>query len=502
MAGAATEVRALVVGAGMSGIAMAAKLKEAGIDDFAVIEKSDRVGGTWRENTYPGCGCDVPSALYSFSFAPNPGWTRTFASQPEILAYVEKTARRVGVLDHIRFRTEMLGAAWDADRRRWDVETSDGRYVAQVVIAAAGPITEPAVPALPGIESFTGDVFHSGRWNHSVDLRGKRVAVVGTGASAVQFIPRIRRDADRLHVFQRTASWVVPKPDVPLGRGAHAAFRRLPALQRGLRAGVDYALEGITFSLRHPGLLSAFEQLARVQLRLQVPDPELRAQLTPDFRLGCKRLLVSNDYYPAITADDVELVPHALAEAGERHVVAADGSRREVDVIIFGTGFDVSHPPIAARVRGRDGRSLAERWAGSPQAYLGLTVSGVPNAFVTLGPNILVYSSFVAIAEAQVGYVVDALRRMEDDEIEVVEVRADVEAAHNARVQKALRRTVWNSGGCRSYYLDASGRNFAGWPWSVRALRRRLERFDPGDYHLARPAPVRATDAAVPAARL
>lgn len=494
-----TTVRVLVVGAGLSGIATAVRLKQAGIEDFVVLEKSDRVGGTWRENTYPGCGCDVPSALYSYSFAPNPDWTRTFASQPEILRYIDDTARDYQVTDHIRFGTEMLDAAWNEERMRWVVDTTAGRYEAEVVVAAAGPITEPAIPDLPGLDRFGGEVFHSGSWNHDVDLHGKRVAVVGTGASAVQFIPRIRREAAQLHVFQRTASWVVPKPDVPLDRRMRALFRRFPGLQRALRQALDTTFEGITFTLRHPRLLGVLGRLALLQLRLQVRDPALRKALTPDFTLGCKRLLVSNDYYPALGREDVELIPHALTEVGERHVVGGDGSTRAVDVIIFGTGFDVSHPPIAARVRDRDGRRLSERWEGSPRAYLGLTVSGVPNAFITLGPNVLVYSSFVAIAEAQVGYIVDALQRMDRDGIAVLQMREEVEAAHNERVQQALKRTVWNSGGCRSYYLDASGRNFAGWPWSIAELRRRLARLDPNDYEVTpRTAPSEPEQQPVP----
>jgi cation diffusion facilitator CzcD-associated flavoprotein CzcO len=467
----------------MSGIATAVALKEARID-FTVLEKADRVGGTWRDNTYPGCGCDVPSSLYSFSFEPNPDWSRTFATQPEILDYVERTARRRGVMEHVRFRTEMLDATWDGDRRRWLVDTTAGRYVAQVLVAAAGPITEPSIPDLPGLDRFTGEVFHSGRWDHDVDLRGRRVAVVGTGASSVQFVPRIRRRAKQVHVFQRTPSWVVPKPDLRLGAAAHALFRRMPAAQRGLRRAIDRGLEGMTYTLHDARLRAQLERVALMQLRVQVRDPQLRASLTPSFRLGCKRLLVSNDWYPALTARNVELIPHALTEVGERHVVGADGTRREADVLIFGTGFDVSHPPIAARIRGHGGRPLAERWAGSPEAYLGLAVSGVPNAFITLGPNILVYTSFVAVAEAQVGYIVDALRRMERDGAEVIEVRREVQDEHNRRVQEALKSTVWNSGGCRSYYLDESGRNFAGWPWSLTNLRRRLAGFDPADYEL------------------
>lgn len=478
----AIDVHVVVIGAGLSGVATAVQLRQAGVEDFVVLEKSDRVGGTWRDNTYPGCGCDVPSVLYSYSFAPNPDWSRLFAGRREIQAYVERTAERFGVYDHLRLDTEVLEAAWSDDERRWLVKTADTLYAARFLVCAAGPLTEPALPDVPGIDTFGGEVFHSARWDHDVDLSGKRVAVVGTGASAVQFVPEIQPHVAELHLLQRTPSWVVPQPDVPISAPARALFRRAPVTQRLVRGAVDRILEGLTFALRHPALLRGLEPLGRAMLRAQVGDPELRAALTPDFTLGCKRLLLSNSYYRSLTRPNVSVIPHALTSVGEDHVVAADGTRRDVDVIIFGTGFDVSHPPIAARVRRGDGRTFAETWLASPEAYLGTTVSGVPNAFVLLGPNLLVYSSFIGIAEAQIGYVVDALEQMERAGAEVFDLRGEVQRDHNARVQRDLQRTVFNAGGCKSYYLDEHGRNFAAWPWSIAELRRRLARFDLDSY--------------------
>lgn len=489
------EVRVVVIGAGLSGVATVEHLRRAGIDDVLVLEKATRVGGTWRENTYPGCGCDVPSALYSFSFAPNPEWRRLFARQPEIQAYVESTVESLGLGSRIRLGTEVLDAAWDDERRRWVVTTDRGVVTAQFLISAAGPITEPTIPDVEGLDAFPGAVFHSGRWDHDVDLTGKRVAVIGTGASAIQFVPEIQGRVASLHLFQRTASWVVPKPDVPVPAAVRGVFRRFPLAQQALRRGVDATLEGATFAMRHPSVARRFEPLATAMIRRQIRDPELRAAVTPDFTLGCKRLLLSNAYYRALAAENVELVPHALAGVEGSSVVAADGTRREVDVVIFGTGFDVSHPPIAARVRGRDGRPLVERWATSPEAYLGTTVHGLPNAFVLLGPNLLVYSSFITLAEAQLRYVCDAIATMDREGLETAEVREDVQRRFNDEVQAALKGTVYDAGGCRSYYLDDDGKDFAAWPWSIRTQRRRLSRFDVASYEVR---PRRAGGAGAP----
>ncbi|MGH3951269.1 MAG: flavin-containing monooxygenase [Pseudonocardiaceae bacterium] len=478
------QVRVVVVGAGLAGVAAAVRLRQAGIEDFVVLEKSDRVGGTWRDNTYPGCGCDIPSVVYSFSFAPNPDWGRAFALQPDILTYIEKTVAEFGVEPWVRLNTEVTEAAWSTERLRWLVQTPGTRYVAQFVIFAAGPITEPSIPAIPGIDDFEGEVFHSARWNHELDLTGKRVAVIGTGASAVQFVPEIQPSVDRLYLFQRTASWVVPRLDAPIPRPLQSVFRRFPQAQGGLRALLDRVLRALSFAVRHERIARALNPIGRLHLRWQVTDPALRRALTPDFTLGCKRLMLSNDYYPALTRPNVEVIPRALSSVDGNEVVGADGTRREVDVIIFGTGFDVSHPPIAHRIRGTDGRLLAEHWAHSPEAYLGTTVPGIPNGFVLLGPNLLVYNSFLGLAESQLDYVTDAIRRTAREGIEVVDVRPEVVRRFNDDVQDGLRQTVFNTGGCSSYYLDDQGRNFAAWPWSTTDLRKRLSRFDLENYHV------------------
>lgn len=472
----------VVVGAGLAGLAAAVKLERAGITDFVVLEKADRVGGTWRENTYPGCGVDVPSPVYSFSFNPNPEWKHSFTLQPELLAYIEETVDKFGVGRYLQMGTELIESQWSDDDRRWTLDTGKGRITAQFVIFAAGPITEPTIPDIDGLDTFEGEIFHSSRWNHEYDLTGKKVAVIGTGASAVQFIPEITPKVEQLFVFQRTPSWVVPRPDLSFPPPVRSLFARLPLLQRGLREVLDVSLRTVTMALRRDRTAKLLNPIGLWHLARQVPDPELRQALTPDFTLGCKRLLLSNTYLPALSEPNVELVPHALAGAGKNYVVGADGVEHEVDAIIFGTGFDVSHPPIASRIRDRNGEVLAHRWKASPEAYLSTTVPDVPNAFIMLGPNILVYNSFLGLAESQLEYVIDAIRQARAGGIETLTVKSEPFRAFNDDVQRDLEPTVFNNGGCSSYYLDDNGKNYIAWPWSTGLLRRKLSRFDMENY--------------------
>ncbi|MFO0612771.1 MAG: SDR family NAD(P)-dependent oxidoreductase [Polyangiaceae bacterium] len=473
----------VIIGAGPSGVGAAIRLLERGHPDFVVLEKAADVGGTWRDNTYPGCACDVPSALYSYSFAPNPDWSRAFAEQPEIRRYIERTADERGVRPHLRTGTEVRRATFREADRLWELETSRGTYTCRFLIGASGPWHQPRMPEVEGLERFRGPAFHSARWDHSVELEGKRVAVIGTGASAIQFIPKIQPKARALHVYQRTATWVLPKPDHRVPAIERALFRALPIAQEALRRAEFSLLDATNVGFRRPALLRALERIGRFELRRKVPDPARRALLTPSFTLGCKRVLLSNDYYPAMSRPNVELHPTAVRAIHERGVEDASGAITEVDAIIFGTGFHITDPPIAGLVVGRGARSLADVWRGSPEAYRGTTVSGFPNFFLLLGPNLGTgHSSAFSILEAQIEYVLGALDHARREKLESLEVRADVQAAYNAEIQAALAGTVYNAGGCSSYYIDRNGRNSFSWPWTTARMIESLRTFVAKDY--------------------
>ncbi|MEJ1110953.1 MULTISPECIES: flavin-containing monooxygenase [unclassified Kribbella] len=479
----------VVIGAGASGIGAAIRLLQAGITDFTVLEKSSALGGTWRDNTYPGCACDVPSALYSYSFAPNPSWTRAFAGQSEIAAYLSDTASRYGVTPHIRFGVEMLRAQWDAASQRWLLETSDGPLEARVLITATGPWHQPLIPSIPG--TFDGPMFHSSRWDHSVDLTGLRVAVVGSGASAVQFVPAIQPVVSSLHLFQRTAQWVLPKPDHHVPGVERWAFRRIPVLQRALRRAEYLGMEALGLGFRHPWIMRAVQQVGLLHLRRSVSSASLRAALTPSYTLGCKRLLMSNSYYPALAQSNVSVHPTAVAGFDGRRVIGADGSCAEVDVVVLGTGFRILDLPVATTVFDASGRSLADHWQGSPQAYLGTAVAGFPNFFNLLGPNLGTgHTSAFTILEAQLDHVLGAISSLLDRGWSSLDVRPEVQAAFVAEVQAALAGTVYETGGCASYYHDTNGRNSFSWPWSSGRLRRRVAQFDPSAYTISAPLEV------------
>ncbi|KOV53867.1 cyclohexanone monooxygenase [Streptomyces sp. AS58] len=475
----------IVIGAGLSGIAAAVKLRRAGITDLLVLEKADRVGGTWRENTYPGCAVDIPSPIYSFSFNPNPEWSRNFVGQAELLSYIEDTVEKFRLTAALRPNTELLEAAWSEKRRRWVLETSRGRFVAQHVVFASGLLHEPVVPALPGLADFPGETFHSARWNHDVDLTGKRVAVIGTGCSAVQIVPEIQPLVDRLYVFQRTPAWVLPRLDFRVPRPVRRLFRAVPPAQRLFRGACDVSLRLLGLVMRRARVARLLTPVGKRFLELQVPDPELRARLTPDFTIGCKRLLLSNTYLRAVSRLNVRLVPSALAAFDGGELIAANGERVEADVVVFGSGFEMRHPPIAERIRGRDGRLLSEVWSvDSPEAYRATTLPAIPNAYLLLGPNIVMYHSLLSLAEAQLDYIADAIRTARTRDIEVLEIRPEPFRAFNDEVQRGLSSTVYNTGGCSSVYLDEKGKNFVTWPWSARRLRGELARFDIENYEI------------------
>ncbi|MEV6834966.1 NAD(P)/FAD-dependent oxidoreductase [Streptomyces sp. NPDC051133] len=491
------HVRVAVIGSGFGGLGAAVRLRREGITDFVVLERADGVGGTWRDNSYPGCACDVPSHLYSFSFAPNPEWPRTFSGQSHIRAYLEHVTDLFGLRPHIRFGSEVKLMTWDAENLRWNIETARGSLTADVVVSATGPLSDPKIPEIPGLASFPGEVFHSARWDHDYDLRGKRVAMVGTGASAIQIVPAIQPQVGRLTLFQRTPPWVMPRVDRAISGAERRLHRALPfttQLRRGLLWGIrELQVQAFT---KHPDELGLVEQLAKRNMARAVKDPALRAKLTPDYRIGCKRILLSSTYYPALARPNVDVVASGLSEIRGSTVVAADGTEAEVDAIIFGTGFHVTDMPIAERVVGAEGITLAESWKNGMQALRGAAAAGFPNWMTIIGPNTgLGNSSMILMIESQLNYMADYLRQLD-----VLGGRTALDARPaavedwNHRVQERMKRTVWNTGGCTSWYLDASGRNTTIWPGTTTEFRRATRRVDLAEYEVIRkPATARPT---------
>ena len=478
-----SSTRILIIGSGFSGLAMAVQLRARGIHDFVILERGAEIGGTWRDNQYPGCACDVRSALYSFSFAPNPDWSRQFAPQEEIWAYLRTCVRRFDLRRHIALGQEVLSAEWDAALNRWIVTTPTHRWQAEVLVAATGPLSEPIEPTIPGLEGFAGKRFHSARWDQRYDLTNKRVAVIGTGASAVQFVPHVQRRAAQLDVYQRTPAWILPRMDREVPAWRRKLYRDIPETQWMVRTGLFWLHEALVTPFRHARGRRFAERVARWHLQRQVRDEAMRHQLTPSYDLGCKRVIFSDDYYPALTQPNVSLITEGIAEVRPEGIDTTDGQLREADVIILGTGFRATDPPIAYRITGRDGRTLASHWAGSPQAYMATTVASFPNLFLLLGPNAgLGHSSVVLMAEAQVEHVMGVLDLMRERGAAAVEPSAAAQERFVRWVDAENAGTVWNSGGCSSWYLDVTGRNASLWPHSVVRFQRLVRTVEPADY--------------------
>ncbi|WP_420856378.1 flavin-containing monooxygenase [Streptomyces amritsarensis] len=496
------HVRVAVIGSGFGGLGAAVRLRREGITDFVVLERADSVGGTWRDNSYPGCACDVPSHLYSFSFAPNPDWPRTFSGQPAIREYLEHVADTFGLRRHIRLDSEVLMMRWDADALHWEIETAQGELTADVVVSATGPLSEPKLPEVPGLAGFPGKVFHSARWDHDYDLAGKRVAVIGTGASAIQIVPAIAPDVERLTLFQRTPPWVMPRTDRAISTVERWLHRQLPftrAARRGLLWGIR-ELQVSAFTKR-PNQLGLIEALAKANMARSIKDPALRAKLTPSYRIGCKRILLSSEYYPALALPHVDLVASGLKEIRGSVLVAADGTETEVDAIVFGTGFHVTDMPIADRVVGAEGSTLAEQWKDGMQSLRGATAAGFPNWMTIIGPNTgLGNSSMILMIESQLNYMADYLRQlgMLGGKVALA-ARPSAVNKWNRQVQARMERTVWNTGGCTSWYLDANGRNTTVWPGTTGEFRRETRSVDLAEYEVVRaPGRERTRIAAAP----
>ncbi|MCS5723642.1 NAD(P)/FAD-dependent oxidoreductase [Herbiconiux sp. CPCC 203407] len=470
------EVDTIVVGAGIAGIAAAAQLRRRGISDVLVVERADDVGGTWRDNVYPGVACDIPAHLYSYSFRPNPGWSRRFAPGAEIQEYLRGVVRDEGLTPQLLLGTDVTDMAWDDDGQRWRLSTSRGGLVCRVLILAAGRLSEPILPHLPGRESFVGPVMHSSAWVPGLDLAGARVAVVGTGASAVQLVPQLARVAAEVTVFQRTAPWVVPRADAPIPEPAREAFARDPESMHAHRESLFHEFEaGHAARVAEGAEREALRQVALDHLAAQVPDPALRTSLTPDYEIGCKRVLLSDDWYPALASGAVTLEPSAIVALEGNRAVAASGARHEVDALVFATGFAATRPPFAQHVRGRGGRLLADHWAEGMTAYASILVSGFPNLMVLDGPNAaLGHNSAFPMIEAQAELACSLITRMRTEGVEVIEASPVAEQVWTDQLDAASRGTVWLSG-CRSWYVDdRSSRLTLLWPGTATAFRAAL----------------------------
>ena len=488
--GPRADYEAIIVGTGFSGLGMAIKLKDAGIHDFLVVEKADSVAGTWRENTYPGCACDVPSHMYSFSFEPNPDWSEMYAPQQEIRDYLEHCADRYDLRPHIRFSTRAVSAEWDGEAGLWQcvVEGPDGsrELSARFLVAGIGGLHVPAAPTFRGIERFAGDIFHSATWNHDVELEGKRVAVIGTGASAIQFVPEIAGKVARLDLYQRTAPWVLPKIDRRIPRFERRLYRRFPALQRAYRRGIYWYLELVMLrAVQSERFGRLFEWIGRRHLKRQVSDPDKRRRLTPHYEFGCKRLLMSNTYYRALDEPTADVVTDGIAEIRPSSIVDGAGIEREADVIILATGFDTMAMASAVPLRGEDGRRLADEWSeGGVQAHRGTMVAGYPNLFFLLGPNTaLGHNSVVYMIECQIRLAMQAIERVRGSDAAGIVPRAEAQAAYNRRLQDRLGNAVW-SRTCKSWYVDAHGRNITLWPHETWKFRNELARLESDEYRL------------------
>jgi cation diffusion facilitator CzcD-associated flavoprotein CzcO len=476
-----------IIGAGFAGIGMAIRLREAGIDSFTMFERAADVGGTWRDNTYPGAACDVPSHVYSFSFEPNPSWSHRFSPAAEIHAYLRGLVEKWGLRSHLRVHTEIVAARFDEDAGRWELTTGSGDVVtARVVVAGVGGLVDPKLPDIAGLETFAGEIFHTARWNHDYDLTGQRVGVIGTGASAVQVVPSLAPIVKALSVFQRTAAWVVPKRDKRYGERRRRFYARFPFAQRATRAVLYWLSElfGPMVFLDSRPLSAIGERLSLAHLRAQVSDPALREKLTPTFQFGCKRLLISDDYWATFEREHVELVTAPITRVGPEGIVTGDGRLHELDAIVLATGFDLGLASVRFPVTGRGGRTLADVWRRGAVAYKGMAVSGFPNWFILMGPNTGPgHTSVLVYTEAQIEHTLQAIQMLRLEGMKYVDVRQDVQDRYNTRLQGRMKYMVWS--GCQSWYLSEGGENHALYPGFAAEYALRARRFQPADYEIA-----------------
>ena len=490
------EVDTIIVGSGFGGLGMGIRLARESERSFLILERADDVGGTWRDNTYPGVACDIPSHLYSFSFRPKTDWGQFYANGAEIQKYLKDSARQEGLLPHLRFATEVLEMRWQPDSARWHLETTTGQYHCRVLVVAAGRLSEPRIPEIPGLADFAGPVFHSSEWDHSVDLAGRRVGVVGTGASAIQIAPNISRAAESVVLFQRTPAYIVPRADRAYSDVEMRVLARVPGAIERLRSQLFWDAEaGFAKRIGLPAAVAEFRDVALGHLASQVADPAMRARLTPDYEIGCKRVALSDEFYPAISSGAVRLEPSALTSLDGDRASAASGAEYELDVLVLATGFHTTQPPFATRVFGRGGLALSERWSQGMVAHASTTVAGFPNLFVIDGPNAsLGHNSAVHMIETQIAFILSALDHLEIVNGEVLEVSREAEDAWVSELDRRSASTVWLTGGCESWYVDdRSHRLTLLWPDFASAFRDEVGTFDPRGYRVSA-APVAVAD--------
>lgn len=479
-------VTTLIIGAGFAGLGTAIRLQQEGIDDMVILERDEQVGGTWRDNQYPGAACDIPSNLYSYSFAPNPDWSRSFSGAREILGYIHHLVNQFDLARYIRFGTNVTGLNWDQDRGVWEATTEGGQtYYAKTVVMAQGPLSNPGFPNIAGIENFKGKKIHSAQWDHSYNLEGKRVGVIGTGASAIQIVPSIVGKVDKLTVFQRTPPWVMPRPDFETPDWQKLAFRKLPLSQNALRKALYLAHESMALGvIWNSPLTRLAERLGKWHLRNQVKDRWLRRQLTPNYRLGCKRVLVSSDYYPALQQPNCKLITWPIARIDENGVRTVEGIEHQFDCLIFATGFNVSNAGTPFPITGVDGRQLNDEWKRGASAYKSINVAGYPNLFLTFGPNSGPgHNSALVYMESQINYIVKAVRTITSLDLKGLDVRQSAQESHNRAIQKRLSRTNWNSG-CKSWYLTEDGFNATMYPGFATQYALQMKEVVLKDYRL------------------
>ncbi|UZE96315.1 flavin-containing monooxygenase [Alkalimarinus alittae] len=480
------EYDIVILGSGFSGLCMAIKLKEAGISSFIMLEKSNDVGGTWRENTYPGCACDVQSHLYSYSFEPNPDWTKSYPGGKEIQEYILRCTEKYNLRPSIRFNSEVKDATFDETNARWSIRTSNGTlYKAKSFIMGSGPLHVPSIPSIRGLDTFKGKVFHSAQWDHSYDLKGKNVVSIGTGGSAIQYVPEIAPDVKQLYVFQRTPAWILPRFESRYSNFRKKLFRRIPLFRKLHRARLYFSNEIRVLPIYNPTFAKFLSNFAKWHIKSSLNDSSLVEKMTPDYTIGCKRVLISNKYYPAFNRDNVELVTDAVKEVKENSIVTQDGKERPIDAIILGTGF-ITDPRIYMKdftITGLNGRTLLQQWEKGAESYLGINVSGFPNLFQLVGPNTaLGHNSVIFMIECQVHYIIESLTLLKKKNARYMNLHQDALESFNQEIAAGLNDTVWSSG-CSSWYTQDDGKNFTLWPGTTIKYRARTRRVITEHYH-------------------